>query len=176
MRTRPCLLAMLVAVLTMAAQQACCGAPFEDRFATSASKAIGPFLVIGELSLLSNRKAAKPEIIQGAKALVATALFTEVLKQAVREKRPYGGPPTSFPSGHASAAFAMATVLADYKPHYKWPAYGAATIIAWSRMDVGAHHWHDVVGGAALGYFTAKHFTNRALVISPRGIGYKWTW
>jgi hypothetical protein len=167
---------MILAVCGMSAQQACSAEDSAHRFATDASNAIGPFLVIGELSLLSNGKAGKAEMIQGAKALAVTALFTQALKYTVGEDRPHSESDTSFPSGHASEAFAMATVLADYKPHSKWVAYGTATAIAWSRVQSGAHHWQDVVAGAALGHFTAKHFTNQHLDLSARAIGYKWTW
>ena len=74
------------------------------------------------------------------------------------------------------AAFAMATVLADYKPAFKLPAYAVASVIGWSRVEVGAHRWGDVVAGAALGYFVAKHFTSERIDLSSGGVGYKWKW
>lgn len=57
---------------------------------------------------------------------------------------------SSFPSGHASAAFAAAVVLSDgsrFRPLY----YGAATVVATSRVYVGVHHASDVIAGAATG-------------------------
>jgi membrane-associated phospholipid phosphatase len=165
-------LVIVAIVLCLLPQQVWCG----DRFATQASNSIGPLLVVGELSLLTDGKAAKPEMIQGAKALAATGVFTELLKATVREKRPNGNSLTSFPSGHTSAAFAMATVVSDYKPGYKWLAYGAASAVGWSRVEVGAHRWQDVVAGAALGYFTAKHFTRQHVNLSPGRVGLKWVW
>ena len=164
-----CLLTALAAVLLVACSaQAWCAVSF----AHSASDSIAPFLVVGELSLFSN----KQEAVQGAKALVATGLATELLKFTVRERRPNSDSTTSFPSGHTSAAFAMATVLADYKPAYKLPAYAVASAIGWSRVEVGAHRWGDVVAGALLGHFIARRFTNDHIAVSAQGIGVQWRW
>jgi membrane-associated phospholipid phosphatase len=108
--------------------------------------------------------------------LGVTCLATEARKYAVGEKRPNSDSKTNFPSGHTAAAFTMATVLADYRPEYKWPAYITASAIGYLRVEVGSHYWRDVIGGAALGCFVGKHFTNDHVTISPEGIGYKWKW
>jgi membrane-associated phospholipid phosphatase len=57
----------------------------------------------------------------------------------------------AFPSGHASTAFACATVLAWASPALRAPAIVLAAAIAWSRVYVGVHWPLDVLGGAALG-------------------------
>ena len=57
----------------------------------------------------------------------------------------------SFPSGHAAAAIAVATVLAAKFPRARWPILVAAVAIAASRIVRGSHYLTDVVGGAALG-------------------------
>jgi undecaprenyl-diphosphatase len=57
----------------------------------------------------------------------------------------------SFPSGHASASFACATVIAYASPRLAVPAFVLAAAIAWSRVYVGVHFPLDVLGGAALG-------------------------
>lgn len=57
---------------------------------------------------------------------------------------------SSFPSGHASAAFLAAALLSDgskLDPVY----YGLAAVVASSRSYVRIHHASDVVGGAVLG-------------------------
>lgn len=141
-----------------------------NHFAHSASDSITPFLVAGELSLLPHKQEAE----QGAKALAWTCLATELLKVTVRDKRPHTDSLTSFPSGHTSAAFAMATVLARYRPQYTIPAYAMASLIGWSRVEVGAHKWDDVVAGGVLGYFVAKHFTRGRVGLSPLGVSYDW--
>ena len=61
----------------------------------------------------------------------------------------------SFPSGHASVAFACATVLAWKVPRLAFPAFVLAGAIAWSRVYVGVHWPLDVFGGAALGILVA---------------------
>jgi undecaprenyl-diphosphatase len=57
---------------------------------------------------------------------------------------------SSFPSGHATAAFFGATLLADADPLA--PLYYAiAVVVATSRLHVRIHHASDVVGGVAIG-------------------------
>jgi undecaprenyl-diphosphatase len=57
----------------------------------------------------------------------------------------------AFPSGHASTAFACATVIAWASPRLRVPAFVLAAAIAWSRVYVGVHWPLDVLGGAVLG-------------------------
>ncbi len=73
------------------------------------------------------------------------------------EPRPLVHPPSSgsFPSGHASAAFACATVIAWASPRLAVGAYVLAALVAWSRVYVGVHYPLDVLGGAALGILVA---------------------
>jgi len=57
---------------------------------------------------------------------------------------------SSFPSGHASAAFCAATLLSDgdrLAPVY----FAAAAVAASSRVHVKIHHASDVLAGAAVG-------------------------
>jgi len=57
---------------------------------------------------------------------------------------------TSFPSGHASAAFCAATLLSETSPLGPvW--YAVAAGVAASRVHVKIHHASDVVVGAAVG-------------------------
>lgn len=57
---------------------------------------------------------------------------------------------TSFPSGHALAAWCAATLLADGDPLA--PAYYlVATTVSLSRIHLRQHHTTDVLAGAALG-------------------------
>lgn len=173
MRSNHVSVVLLFAVMSVVCSVSTWGSEvISESSARSISASVVPFVAVGELSLLSN----KHEFTQGAKALGATCIATEMLKYAVGEKRPNSDSRTSFPSGHTSAAFAMATVLADYKPEYKWPAYAAASLIGFSRVEAGSHYWDDVIAGAALGYFVAKHFANDRVVVSPEGVGLQWKW
>lgn len=95
-------------------------------------------------------------IRSAAEAAVAGELLVEGLKSVVHEERPNGGNAKSFPSSHAACAFSLATVLAEDHPRQKWYWYLLACGVAWSRVDLRAHHTHDVLVGAALGHFTAR--------------------
>ena len=57
----------------------------------------------------------------------------------------------SFPSGHATVAFACATVLALAVPRLRVPLFALAALIAFSRVYVGVHYPFDVLAGAVLG-------------------------
>jgi undecaprenyl-diphosphatase len=57
---------------------------------------------------------------------------------------------SSFPSGHASAAFLAATLLAE-RSRIRPLWYAAAGVVAASRVHVRIHHASDVVVGAGIG-------------------------
>ncbi len=60
----------------------------------------------------------------------------------------------SFPSGHTSQVFFLATLLTQHYHLYAWAAfllYGAALLVGITRMYVGAHYPRDVLAGAILG-------------------------
>jgi hypothetical protein len=90
-------------------------------------------------------------------AVVVTWAYTSVLKRAVGRERPNGQNDKSFPSGHSSNAFALATVA---ERHYGWkvgvPAYALASAVAVSRLQRDKHYLSDVVAGAAIGYIVGR--------------------
>ena len=57
----------------------------------------------------------------------------------------------SFPSGHAAASFAVATVLAKRFPVFAPLCIGVAAFVMLSRVLRGSHFPTDVVGGAVVG-------------------------
>jgi len=73
-------------------------------------------------------------------------------------KSPFKG--SSFPSGHAAGAFAVATVVATrYHTHrwVPWLVYGFETAVSFSRVTTSAHFPSDVFLGAALGYAVTRY-------------------
>ncbi|HKT73396.1 MAG TPA: phosphatase PAP2 family protein [Steroidobacteraceae bacterium] len=71
---------------------------------------------------------------------------------------------SSFPSLHASAAFAVGTVLAESGGD-RWIrralGYGLASLTAYERLKHNAHWLSDVVAGAALGVGSARFAMGR---------------
>jgi membrane-associated phospholipid phosphatase len=97
------------------------------------------------------------------------------LKYIVRRQRPdattdpnhFFGGGTSFPSEHATAAFAVGTVFAESgNPRYRWIrrtiGYGVGIYTAYSRLKHNAHWLSDTVAGAALGMATAHFVMDRS--------------
>lgn len=96
--------------------------------------------LIGAESLLVN---------QGIKRLFRRTRPTDEGDPRFTVRRPST---SSFPSGHASAAFFAATVLTGWGGRRTAPVwFGLAGVVATSRAYVRIHHASDVVGGAALG-------------------------
>ena len=61
----------------------------------------------------------------------------------------------SFPSDHATAAFAIAIALLLRNRRIGWVALTMATVISISRVAVGVHYPSDVLGGAVIGTMAA---------------------
>ncbi|HEY4968926.1 MAG TPA: phosphatase PAP2 family protein [Steroidobacteraceae bacterium] len=73
---------------------------------------------------------------------------------------------SSFPSFHATAAFAVGTVFAESGgDDYRWIrrvlGYGMATATAYQRVHENTHWLSDTVAGAAVGIATAEFTLNR---------------
>lgn len=66
----------------------------------------------------------------------------------------------SFPSGHASMAFAAArSIDKEFRSESIWipiAGYAAATAVGIERVANNKHHWYDVVAGAGLGVGAAE--------------------
>ena len=102
-------------------------------------------------------------------ALMLSALFTSLLiKPIVARARPYEviegltilvpkQLDFSFPSGHSSAAFAMAWVLfRSFSKKVGIPALVYALLMAFSRLYLGVHYPTDVIAGSVLGILYAR--------------------
>lgn len=67
-------------------------------------------------------------------------------------------PDPSFPSDHATAAFAIAVSIWLRHRRAGWLALGMAVLLSLSRVAVGTHYPGDVLGGALLGTAAALLF------------------
>ncbi|MHB1497034.1 MAG: phosphatase PAP2 family protein [Acidimicrobiales bacterium] len=105
-------------------------------------------------------KAGRGALMKAGGLLAAESLLVNgIVKSFFRRRRPEAVAPrplplrtprsSSFPSGHASAAFFSAALLRG--SGRKWPLYVLAVVVSTSRVHVKIHHASDVVGGAVFG-------------------------
>jgi membrane-associated phospholipid phosphatase len=121
-----------------------------------------PIAVLG-LGLIQKDSSLKINGIIMVEALCVNAFTTTALKLAFNRDRPFVTYPYldkqaeagsySFPSGHTSSAFTLATSLSMAYP--KWyvivPSYVYACAAGYSRMHLGVHYPSDVLAGAIVG-------------------------
>jgi undecaprenyl-diphosphatase len=67
-------------------------------------------------------------------------------------------PDPSFPSDHATAAFAIAVAILLRHRRAGYVALAMATVVSVARVVVGTHYPSDVIGGAILGALAAAVF------------------
>jgi membrane-associated phospholipid phosphatase len=120
--------------------------------------------------------------MEAFQSLVLALGLTEGIKLLARRQRPNespddsfrfdgpgaGGNHKSFPSGHVSGTFAVATSFALTYPGDDFVApvaYSLAGLVAWSRINDDKHWTTDVLLGAGLGY-ALGHIVHR---LSPFG-------
>jgi membrane-associated phospholipid phosphatase len=85
------------------------------------------------------------------RALVVSQALTQGMKYVVQRDRPTGEC-CAFPSGHASTAFATASVLERHLGYRgAWPTFVIASYVAASRLHDNRHFLSDVLFGSALG-------------------------
>ncbi|EPR10196.1 phosphatase PAP2 family protein [Ruminiclostridium papyrosolvens] len=104
--------------------------------------------------------------IQALFALALSHLFVQLLKNSVCRLRPKDVLSNintfdvsldyySFPSGHTTAAFAIAATLALNLPILAVICFPIALIIAISRLYLGVHYPSDVLAGMAIAILTS---------------------
>ncbi len=99
--------------------------------------------------------------VEFTKSFSSTIALTYALKYSVDRERP-NGHDHSFPSGHASVAFAGATFLHKrYGFLYSLPAYLGATYVGYSRVESENHYLSDVITGALIGSLSSYYFTSK---------------
>jgi membrane-associated phospholipid phosphatase len=91
-----------------------------------------------------------------AKSLIQALTVTDVSTLLLKASTNTRGPDNdhfSWPSGHASSAFATAAVLNEYYgPWVGLPSFAMAGLVGYQRIGSREHDFSDVVFGAMLGY------------------------
>jgi len=130
------------------------------------------------IGLIRRDSKMKQTALLAGEAVADAEIVTTVFKDATKRVRPAGFPAQgnlydswfessgslvrgngSFPSGHAIAAFSVATVIARRYGSHRWipyVAYGAAALVGFSRLSLSAHFLSDVFMGGALGYSISR--------------------
>jgi len=124
---------------------------------------LGSSLTIGVVSggllvssyLIENQK-FRSMAFSLSQGFVLSFAMTASLKTMTWRARPNGEGSRSFPSGHTSSAFTVATVLSHHYSKASIPAYLTAGLIGVSRLEKNKHFLSDVVAGATLGYIVGK--------------------
>jgi undecaprenyl-diphosphatase len=142
--------------------------PTLDRVFTAVSRAADRSMLwtatAAGLALAGGRDGRRAAVDGMASIAVASSVVNLVLKPLGRRRRPdraaHAVPlarqvampvTTSFPSGHAASAFAFATGVTRKLPTVGIPLYGAAAVVAYSRVHTGVHYPLDVIAGAVVG-------------------------
>ena len=119
-------------------------------------------LVLALILFFSNQRFLAYKLLLGTLTLW---LVVELVKFGVRRSRPFvrltqtrivgfRARGRSFPSGHTSQAFFMATLMIQHFHVSAWAGvllYAVALLVGITRMYVGAHYPRDVLAGAILG-------------------------
>ena len=143
-----------------------------ERFGSEYSLALlGGFYVAG---VLGDDEKATAVAQDGLSAiLIASGIITPAMKYVTGRSRPRDnegianfhwfskGHPSSnssFPSGHATRAFALAATLSN---HYEeewiaWASYTTASLVGVARSYHGAHFTSDILTGALIGTLVGK--------------------
>ena len=130
----------------------------------------------GLYGYLADNQPAKKIAFETVQTVLYAGAITTVLKIAIGRARPFTdkGIATfqpfkpfnddfhSFPSGHATMAFSLSTVLANntHSIPLKILAYLPAVITCGARVYENAHWTSDVLAGAAIGYFVGNWVSN----------------
>lgn len=145
------------------------GRPAADRLFYLASELADFSLlwhIIGAAQGLRSDRDADATARMAVVLLAESLVVNQGIKRLVNRPRPRPTEPrphdlrkpltSSFPSGHASAAFTAAGVLSAHDPVLAPLTYAAAAVVATSRVHVQIHHASDVVAGAVLGTIFAR--------------------
>lgn len=157
-----------------------------NEFELQAPTKLGSFYVLAGSSIFTHilgRAIKKPYLANSGlyliEALLTTRFITFVTKRSLQRTRPDESNNRSFPSGHTSNNFAIASVLDKrYGAKLGIPAYLWASYVGISRIESQKHFPTDVIAGAVLGTIIGRSFVpsknkNKSFVVSPAfNLGY----
>ena len=124
-------------------------------------------------SLVDGKKAEMSQKMEFATlAMITNVVVTEGMKRGFGRKRPNGSCCKSFPSGHTSHSFTIATIVNElYGKQIGMAGYCLAALVATSRINDNKHYLSDVIFGAGLGTVVGRGFAlsynNRIKEIIP---------
>ena len=137
----------------------------------------GAFYLVGKLG---NNSRARQTGILSLRALTNSFILANAARAASRrpptflesgeerlkrDRHEISGARRSFPSGNASQAWALASVMAHQYGHHRWaPAasYGLASLVSITQAAERKRFPTDVVVGSVLGYLIGHHLVGRA--------------
>lgn len=138
-----------------------------------------PLLTVLFCSAGKDNQKDKQVALTGIKAFIISGAFEFAAKQVFHRSRPGDSEPpnsyswrgpgislnhTSFPSGHTTTVFAVASVLAKSYNDKKWvgiTSYSIAFLTGLSRIYCYKHWLSDVVAGAVLGTYIGHYITEK---------------
>jgi undecaprenyl-diphosphatase len=125
---------------------------------------VGIVWILLSLALLTTKKYRRVGLFCLVALLIGTIITDLTLKHLFARQRPYTHLPDyallieepgtmSFPSGHTTAAFACAGVIAYHLKRVRFPILFGAGLMALSRMYLFVHFPSDIVAGFIVGIF-----------------------
>ena len=124
---------------------------------------VSPLVIAGmmELAVKNSKSVRKKRVVNLIKTELIVNTLTVSMKSLTRVKRPDSESLNSFPSGHTSQAFALATFLYNeygnnHSPWVTAGGYALALSTGVMRILNGRHWISDVVAGAGVGMLSAN--------------------
>lgn len=121
---------------------------------------IAVFIALIFFSQYSKREKWEIVLVAGLAGIIARFGVAEAIRFFFPRERPYEAlhlsplftdTASSFPSGHATFFFAMATAIYLYNKKWGLWFFAAAALITVSRVIAGVHYPSDIIGGALIG-------------------------
>lgn len=155
---------------------------FMDRFMVIYTN-VGSLLFVCSFTLaliIFGKERVQKAGVESAVTLIVSQGITYTLKMLLGRERPYNVlkdlntyniilKDYSFPSGHTSASFSIATIIAFNMPQLSWFAIICALLVGISRIYLAVHYPTDVLAGIIIGVgtgiFTHLYFMNLLMEI-----------